>query len=187
MSLALPFLIGVLVSLPLGGRLSALGHIHLRWISLIYVALAFQIVAFPGRSMPWRTPDSVAIGLWIASDTILVAVMARNIRLPGVGLVGVGLLMNLSAILANGGHMPALPSALRDAGLHYAVSMNSKSMGHPALPWLVDRWAAPHWIPLSNVFSVGDVVIAVGGFAVALVIMHARVPQRVRALWAAGT
>lgn len=184
MSLALPFLIGVLVSLPLGGRLRALAEMQLRWIGLIYLALAFQIAAFPGRSMPWTTPDNVAIGLWIASDAILVAVMARNIRVPGVALVAVGLLMNLSAILANGGHMPALPSALREAGLHYHVSMNSEAMSHPALPWLVDRWAAPHWIPLANVFSAGDVVIAVGGFILALAIMHARVPRRLRTLWA---
>jgi hypothetical protein len=98
-----------------------------------------------------------------------------------------GLLLNLAAILANGGHMPALPRALRAAGLHYTVSMNSRAMSHPALPWLVDRWAAPRWVPLANVFSAGDVVIAVGGFVLALVVMRARVPRRVKALWAAGT
>jgi hypothetical protein len=184
MSLALPFLIGVVVSLPLGGRLRALTEARLRWIGLIYLALAFQIAAFPGHSLPWTTPDRAAIGLWIASDAILVAVMIRNVKLRGVPLVAAGLLMNLSAILANGGHMPALPSALRDAGLHYRVSMNSEAMSHPALGWLVDRWAAPHWLPLSNIFSAGDVVIAVGGFVLALSIMRARVPARLRALWA---
>jgi uncharacterized protein DUF5317 len=185
--LALPFLIGVLVALPLGGRLRTLGQIHVCWVGLIYLALAFQIAAFPGRSMPWTTPEGAAVRLWIASDTILLAVMLRNIRLPGVALVGVGLLMNLAAILANAGHMPVLPSALRDAGLHYSVSMNSKVIAHPALAWLVDRWAAPRWIPLANVFSAGDVVIAVGGFILALCVMRARVPRRLRALWAAGT
>jgi len=182
MVLALPFLIGVLVSLPLGGRLRELAAIHARWIGLIYLALAFQIAAFPGHGMPWSTPDGVAVGLWIASDSILVAFVLRNVRLRGIALAGVGLLMNLAAILANGGHMPALPSALRDAGLHYHVSMNSEAMSHPALPWLVDRWAAPGWIPLANVFSAGDVVIAVGGFLLALTVMGARVPQPVRAI-----
>jgi hypothetical protein len=184
MSLALPFFIGVLVSLAFGGRLRALTQMRLRWIGLVYLALAFQIAAFPGRSLPWSTPNGVAVGLWIASDTILIAVMARNIRLRGVALVAVGLLLNLAAIVANGGHMPVLPSALRAAGLHYQVSMNSEVMSHPALPWLVDRWAAPHWIPLSNVFSAGDVVIAVGGFVLALSVMHARVPRRLKTLWA---
>jgi hypothetical protein len=34
--------------------------------------------------------------------------------------------------------------------------------------WLVDRWAVPSWIPWGNVFSVGDVLIAVGGLVFVL-------------------
>ena len=56
--------------------------------------------------------------------------------------------------------------------------MNSELMAHPALPWLVDRWAAPRWIPLANIFSVGDVAIAVGGLVLGLVLTGARVPGR---------
>jgi hypothetical protein len=176
MVLALPFLIGVLVALPLGGRLRTLGALRLHWIWLVYVALAFQIAAFPGQSFPWSTPDAAAVGLWIASDVILVAVVVRNVRLPGVVLVAVGLVCNLTAIIANGGHMPALPSALADAGLHYHVSMNSEAIAHPNLALLVDRWAVPTWIPLGNVFSVGDVIIAVGGFILALTVTGVRLP-----------
>jgi Family of unknown function (DUF5317) len=174
--LALPFLVGLLAALPLGGRLRDLVGLRLHWVWLVYLALAFQIAAFPGQSFPWSTPDSAAVGLWIASDVILVAVVVRNVRLPGVVLVAVGLLCNLAAILANGGHMPALPSALADAGLHYHVSMNSESIAHPTLALLVDRWAVPTWIPFGNVFSVGDVIIAVGGFILALAVTGARLP-----------
>ncbi|MDE3024724.1 MAG: DUF5317 domain-containing protein [Acidobacteriota bacterium] len=177
MVLALPFLLGVLVALPFGGRLRALARVQLRWLGLAYVALAFQIAAFPGSSLPWRTPDGAAVALWIASDALLVAVVVRNLRLPGVALVAAGLVSNLVAVLANGGHMPALPRALAGAGLHYARSMNSERMAHPALPWLVDRWAAPHWIPFANIFSVGDVAIAAGGFVLALAVTGARVPR----------
>ena len=178
MVLALPFIIGVLAALPFGGRLRNLATLRLKWLWLAYVALVIQIAAFPGNSLPWHTANGVAVGLWIASDVLLVAVVVRNIRLPGVALVAAGLGSNLLAVLANGGHMPALPSALADAGLHYHVSMNSEAMAHPALPWLVDRWAAPHWIPLANIFSVGDVAIAVGGFVLALAVTGAHVPGR---------
>lgn len=178
MVLALPFLIGVLVALPFGGRLKTLGQMRLRWLGLAYVALVFQIAAFPGSSLPWHTPDGAAVALWIASDLLLVAVVVRNVRLRGVALIALGLGSNLLAVLANGGHMPALPRALAGAGLHYTRSMNSERMAHPALPWLVDRWAAPHWIPLANIFSVGDVAIAVGGFVLALAVTGARVPGR---------
>src|SRR5581483_9189392 len=169
MVLALPFVIGVLAALPFGGRMRNLGSARFRWLGLAYVALAFQIAAFPGSSLPWRTPDGAAVWLWIASDFLLAAVVVRNIRLPGVALVAAGLGSNL---------LPALPRALADAGLHYTRLMNSELMAHPALPWLVDRWAAPHWIPLANIFSVGDVGIAVGGFVLGLVLTGARAPGR---------
>jgi len=178
MVLALPLVIGVVAALPFGGRVRNLGAARFHWLRLAYVALAFQVAAFPGGSLPWRTPDAAAVGLWIASDLLLAAVVLRNVRSPGVALIAAGLASNLLAVVANGGHMPALPQALADAGLHYTRSMNSELMAHPALPWLVDRWAAPDWIPLANIFSVGDVAIAVGGFVVGLCLTGARVPGR---------
>src|SRR5437764_191604 len=99
MVLALPFFLGVLVALPLGGRLRALAHLRLRWLGLAYVALAIQIAAFPGSSLPWHTPDSAAVGLWLASDVFLVAVVVRNVLLPGVALVPAGLGSNLLAVV----------------------------------------------------------------------------------------
>lgn len=178
MVLALPFVIGVLVAVPFGGRLRNLGRVRFHWLWLAYVALAFQIAAFPGNSLPWHTPDGAAVALWIVSDLMLVAVVVRNVRLPGVALVAAGLGSNLLAVVANGGHMPALPRALANAGLHYTRSMNSERMAHPALSWLVDRWAAPHWIPLANIFSVGDVAIAVGGFVLGIALTGAHIPWR---------
>ena len=74
----------------------------------------------------------------------------------------------MGLMLANGGHMPALPSALRGAGLHFTKNRNSAELASPHLSWLVDRWAAPSWIPWANVFSVGDILIATGGLLFAL-------------------
>jgi hypothetical protein len=52
--------------------------------------------------------------------------------------------------------------------MDYETKQNSVASAAPHLPWLVDRWPAPEWVPLANVFSVGDVVIALG--AVVLVV-----------------
>jgi hypothetical protein len=43
----------------------------------------------------------------------------------------------------------------------------------PQLAALVDRWAVPHWIPLGNVYSVGDVLIAIGVFVAVVSAMRA--------------
>lgn len=173
MALVFPLLIGLAVAPLLGGRWSLLGRIRLRGTLLFYVAIALQIVAFPMHRLPWRTPDRAAIVLWLVSYALFASALAVNARIPGVPLVAVGLVSNVLAVLANGGHMPALPSALRAAGLHFSQSRNSAEMAQPHLAWLVDRWAVPSWVPWGNVFSVGDVAIATGGLVFALVATQA--------------
>jgi hypothetical protein len=73
--------------------------------------------------------------------------------------------------------MPGLPSALRAAGHTYTGSHNNEVVSsHPHLAWLVDRWAVPHWIPGGNVYSVGDVLIAIGAVVMVAAAMGATVP-----------
>jgi uncharacterized protein DUF5317 len=169
MALALPLVIGLALAPLLGGRLTKLGELRLRWIPVFYVAITLQIIAFPMAQLPWRTPDRVAIVLWLVSYGLFALGCAVNLRIPGIPLITIGMVSNVVAIVANGGHMPALPAALRAAGLNFVQSRNSERMHAPHLPWLVDRWGAPDWVPLANVFSVGDVLIAVGGLVFALV------------------
>jgi len=168
MVLAWPLLLGLAVAPLLGGRWSRLADLRIRNPGVFYAAFVLQVVAFPFSHLPWSTPDRAAVALWLVSYALLAVGAACNIRLPGIRLVVVGMLSNLAAILANGGHMPALPSALRAAGLHFQQSRNSKALSSPHLAWLVDRWATPHWVPLGNVFSVGDVLISAGAVVFAL-------------------
>jgi uncharacterized protein DUF5317 len=168
MVLAWPLLLGLAVAPLLGGRWSRLADLRLRLPAVFYLAFVLQLIAFPFSTLPWRTPDRVGIVLWLVSYGLLAVGAACNMRLPGVPLVAVGMASNLAAILTNGGHMPALPSALRAAGLHFQQSRNSTRLSSPHLAWLVDRWATPHWVPLGNVFSAGDVLIAAGGVVFAL-------------------
>jgi len=72
--------------------------------------------------------------------------------------------------------MPALPSALHAAHKSYHVHYNSAASASPHLAWLVDRWAVPRWLHVGNVFSVGDVVIAVGAMILVWTAMEARLP-----------
>jgi Family of unknown function (DUF5317) len=168
MALALPLAFGFFAAPLLGGRWSLLSRLRLRVVALFYVAIVLQIIAFPVEALPWRTPDRAGVVLWLCSYALFVLACAANFRVPGVPLVSVGMLLNLLAITTNGGHMPALPSALRGAGLHFTQSRNSAVLPSPHLAWLVDRWAVPAWVPWGNVFSVGDVLIAAGGLVFAL-------------------
>lgn len=180
MALGLVLLPALGVALVLGGRPGRLAEVRVRSVSLLFAALLLQVVAFPFDFLPWSTPGKVAVALWLASYGLLLAVAARNLRLPGVALVTAGIALNVAAVTANGGRMPALPEALRAAGQAYTVRHNSVAEQAPRLPWLVDRWAAPSWVPLANVFSVGDVAIAAGGTWFVLGATGAGLPGRRR-------
>jgi hypothetical protein len=174
-SLTLPVAAAVALGLLLGGSLGRLAELPLRAPWLFLSAIALQVVAFPVGVLPWRTHETAASILWITSYGLLVAAAVLNRRVIGVPVVAVGMLLNLSAILANRGTMPVRPEAMHDAGRAAVTQANSTALADPALPWLVDRWAAPGWIPLANVFSVGDVVVAAGAAVIVLAGMGVRV------------
>lgn len=159
---------GLGLGLALGGRLGALAELRLRGLWLFYAAIALQIGAFPWTALPWDTSDDVARWLWLASYAVLACAAVVNRRLKGVPVIAAGMFLNLAAIVANGGHMPALPEAARAAGMGAGVHQNSITTPDAKLAWLVDRWAAPDWLPFANVYSVGDVVLAVGGLMLIL-------------------
>ena len=101
--------------------------------------------------------------IYIGSTVLVLAVVLRNLRLPGLVLVAAGALSNLLAIVANGGYMPASAAAL--AFLGKAVNpgySNSAVVESPALAPLTDIFALPPGVPFANVFSIGDVLISLG-------------------------
>jgi len=176
-SLALPVFAALGVGILLGGRLGALAELRLRAWWLFVAALAVQLIAFPFAFLPWRVDPAVATALWLVSYGLLVVGVVLNRRITGVLLVALGMGANVVAIVANGGTMPVLPQAMRTAGADYVTRANSTATAEPRLSWLVDRWAAPDWVPLANVFSVGDVVVAVGAFVLVLAAMRVHVPR----------
>jgi Family of unknown function (DUF5317) len=176
-ALALPVLVAVALGLVLGGRLGNLARIELRWTGLFFAAIGLQLVAFPLAVAPWRTPETLASVLWVASYGLLVVAAVRNRRLTGVPIIAAGMALNLSAILANRGTMPVRLAAMHEAGRTDAVQANSAALSDPSFAWLVDRWAAPDWVPLANVFSIGDVVIALGAMVIVLAGMGVRIPR----------
>ncbi len=164
---------GILLGALTRGRLDALADMPFRWGWLVAAGLVLQILLFspPAAGLP----DPIAPALYVASTgAVLVAVVA-NSRIPGMALVAAGAGSNLLAILANGGRMPADPSALAAVGDTLPDgATNSVLLGDPALRPLTDIFALPSWLPLANVFSIGDVLIAVGIAVVVAAGMHRR-------------
>ena len=159
------FLVGlVLVSalaVPLfGGRLGALVELRLRYVWTIYAALGLAILGVGAPGLP----DGLRSALLVAAYPVGAVFLAANRRVPGMALTALGAALNLLAITANGGVMPASPAALAAAGLPAGGPgfQSSGAVDDPRLAFLGDVFAIPASWPLSNVFSVGDVLIGVG-------------------------
>jgi hypothetical protein len=166
--------IGLLAGRLLGGRVSALGELKIAWLWLGIFALGVQVVLFVEPFM--SAMGELLAPLYVASTILALAVVVRNIRrLPGLAIVALGTVSNLVAIVSNGGYMPVTPEAMgAPAPTEATHFVNAVFTPHPAFEPLVDRWVLPEWLPFSNVFSIGDVLISVGMVIVIVVAMRQR-------------
>ena len=146
---------------PLGGRLALLGELRLERIGVVLAALALQLVTLTVLA----DGNRVLVGLAYSATFVLAGVFVwSNRRAPGLPVIALGGAMNAFVIAINGGQMPARAGALEAAGRPLVEDgfRNSALIADPHLPWLGDTFAIPAGVPLSNVFSLGDVVLAVG-------------------------
>ncbi len=159
----------LLLALVRGGRPGRLALLQIRWRGVILAGFLIQVLAF---SEFWQAQSDLRATtpfLYLLSLTLLLAALAANIRLPGFALITVGFCLNLLVIALNGGYMPSSESARALAGLAHLeagqVTSNSVAIGpETRLAFLGDIWAIPRGFLFPNVFSIGDVVIAVGAF-----------------------
>jgi hypothetical protein len=153
--------IGLALGVIVGGRAAGLADIRFRFGWLMLVGLLIQVVLFSpavtdviGRAGP---------PIYVGSTVLVAAALLTNWRITGVPIIVLGALSNLAAIVSNGGYMPADPAAVVAAGGEVPTTYsNSAIVAHPVLQPLTDIFALPEWLPFTNVFSVGDVLIAVG-------------------------
>ena len=145
----------------LGGRLQELARIRLRRHALVLLALGAQVVAL--QVVP-TAPRPLLVGLHLGSYVLAAAFVWANRAVPGLGLLATGALLNGLVIAVNGGTLPAAADALRRAGLPLTEEgfTNSQVLQDPRLGFLGDVFASPTWLPLQNVYSVGDLLVLAG-------------------------
>lgn len=173
------------VALLRGGHLGNLAALNLRWRGVIIAGFLIQVIIF---SSAWGNNDQLrsltSLG-YILSMLVLLVGLAANHRLPGMFLIAGGFFLNFAAILLNGGHMPASQAAMQVAGLPLLqpgqTSSNSIGMGPDTVAFFLgDIFAIPKDFIFPNVFSIGDVLIALGAVVLtqkALVVSTAQQPS----------
>lgn len=164
-----------------GGHLGALASVHFRhgWSALVGLALQILIISI----VPFSDPGLLAAGHLISYGFVGFFVYANRSQ-PGLWLLGAGWGCNLAAIAANGGVMPTASAVIGSSARTVASNefINSRTLEHPKLQFLGDVFAIPRSWPLHNVFSVGDILIALGAF----VLLHSLCRSRLARLWGSG-
>jgi hypothetical protein len=149
--------VGIGLALLLGGRPSHLltHDFHRPWA--VFLAVAIQVAVFA----PWGEgiPKTIGDALYLVSYAFLFAFAAANIRALALVPLFAGMSLNALVIGVNGGTMPLSDAAAQAAGIRAGANVGADA---GTLGFLGDVFAIPAGIPLANVFSVGDVLIALG-------------------------
>ena len=168
MTLGVICALGFVFAWAMGADLRRLAELHLRASWLVFIALAFQLVAFV-RISGIGVRGSLEVPFHLASYAILILFAAANARVRGFGLATLGLLSNAIVIVANGGRMPVPLRAWESTGGrageilgagHY--NNNVVATGTTHLRFLADVFPLPHGLPLANTFSIGDLLLLAG-------------------------
>lgn len=152
-------IVALLIGSALGGRLSGLATVRIRWVPLAMAGLALQFLTPSGKG--------VADALLVLSFLLLALFGIVNRRVAGFALILAGLFMNFLVIGVNHG-MPVTRHALESSGqgaLLVDLIENGGAKHHLAGPddrllFLGDVIAIPP--PVSQAVSAGDVVAYVG-------------------------
>ncbi len=182
MIIAFAFLFTVLLVPLFGGQFWKLGAIKLERRELILASLIIQVLII--SVVHGRLSESIASSLHLVSYALAIGFVWFNRNVIGMPIIVLGGLLNVLVIAANDGVMPARIGALETAGIPYDTGdfENSAPVEDAKLWFLGDVFAIPEGFPFSNVFSIGDVLLILGGAVTVHVVCGSKlVPLRWRA------
>src|SRR5207253_176930 len=146
---------GIAAAIAFGGDWRRLGTLSLRAWPLLAIAFGIRVAATFSPTAP--------LGLYLISLIGIASVAALNWRLPGASLIALGTAMNVLVVALNAG-MPYDAATVLHVGAPLPTDSLHAAMGPDThLPFLGDI------VPVGlvrSVYSVGDFLIALGGFLI---------------------
>ena len=171
-------LAGLAVGLLTGGSAARLGDLRFRWAPLIALGMAGQVLLF-------SSPLGDAIGpaapvVYVASNVAVLLAVWRNLAI-GPAARAHRRRRQPPRDRGQSWLQPVSPDALVAIGRapHDGYS-NSRLVDDVILGPLTDLFAMPSWVPMANIFSIGDVLIGVGAAMAVVAAMHGRGPLEPR-------
>jgi hypothetical protein len=167
MILVLAVALAILIALVTGGSLKRLATVPFKHGWLAFLAVGLQVAAVYAQSIQGMAPV-----LFVLSYAILIGLVMINRRLAGMAIVGLGLGLNTVVTVANGGYMPVTKEAIWRAGLtHLTHELQTGARILGAKDIILSQSETSLWFlsdifvlrgPWPTVFSIGDVVLAIG-------------------------
>jgi hypothetical protein len=172
--LILALVLGIVLGLLAGGRVTNIGNVRLRLVGLLFLGLVIRYGTQWAIEANVPYMDLARLPLFISGFVVLLLGLWLNREQPGLPLAFVGILLNAGAIIINGGSMPVWEPSVIAAGLNpaditspfYRLVSETAGGGVPA-EFLATAGPLGDIIPipipyLNNVASIGDLFLAAG-------------------------
>ena len=161
LSLIAALVVALIAGLARGGSLESLAQTRLRWTLLLAEGLAIQV--FFDIWNPAGLTKTGALGVLLFSNLAVATFLFLNRAIPGMLLIGAGLVLNSIVITANQA-MPVSPGAASSAGLEPPAKLeddlkHERLDSETKLSWLADVIPVPG---LQEILSLGDIALALG-------------------------
>lgn len=162
--LAVVMFVALTVAVLRGGRLTNLADIRLRLWWLLPLSFGLQLGTRLLPDEPWA--ETAGVAMVLTSYGPLIGLVLANRSRNGMWLAGIGVLLNFTVIVLNGG-MPVLAEAALVASGYSPTPQLAESYKHIALdassrlPFLADVIPV-RIVGQGTVLSLGDVFLAVG-------------------------
>lgn len=151
-------ILSIVVGYIRGGKLSHFENLTIKLWYFISVAFLVQIIAL---RMP-HINDSIFYILHMLSYVIIVYICILNRKILSIVVMGLGTLLNMIVIGANAGQMPVkVPDNIIDPIFDRGHSLMTQA-SH--IPILGDIFLIEFPFIGGGMFSIGDVVLAIGAF-----------------------
>ena len=180
---------GIIVGFILKGKITYLADLKLQGFSLVIISLAVQLIvlATPLASLPWLVEHGNLVYV-ISMDVLLLGLLYNRRFGWSFWFIIIGTACNIIVIAQNAGAIPVdLPKLSLATGesvasisdkfaAHTELSYRTPLVADSQLSWMGDVIYIPFFPFNSNVYSIGDMLVAIGlaAFVIKTMLGHFR-------------
>jgi len=149
---------------------SSIGQIKFQggWKLGLAVLSLFLLQAMLVTYVPGQTMFQMIVV--VGSQTLLILLILLNRHLPGAKLFALGVILNTTVMMANGGWMPITPETYQALGSEYTVELQARAPAskgimlaqHETNLWFLSDVIPVDFLGRNSAMSIGDVLILVG-------------------------